>query len=172
MCRESAKDLPLHPHSRIPGGHWLPDRHALSLVFSTCSLVEELLADVVGPKTVVFEFVIGVNDQNTAIMDGGHQCLLLFEFVGELETCNDLADNFVSISRSRSHSPLEETRRLSTEHLNFECVVDLINIDFGDTTSGRIGIRPFPDQRRQVKFGDALMSPIYPAIFVWTDGIL
>ena len=45
------------------------------LLFSAGSLVKELLADVVGAKTVVFEFVIGVNDQHTAIMDGGHQCL-------------------------------------------------------------------------------------------------
>src|SRR5580693_51117 len=172
MFRESAKDLPPPARPRFPAGDQPSGRHALPIFFLTCSLVKELLADVVGSKIVVFEFVIGVNDQNAAVMDGGHQCSLVFEFVGELETSNDLADNFVSISRSRSHSPIKETRRLSTEDLNFERIIDLLNMDFGDTTGGGIGVRPFPDQRRQVKFSGTPMSRLDPAIIVKIDGIL
>src|SRR5271166_3264306 len=105
-----------------------------------------------------------MNDEHPPIMNGGHQRLLVFEFVGELETRNNLAGNFVSVGSSRSHSPIEQPR--GAEHLNFERIIDLSNIDFGDTTSGGIGIRPFPDQRRQVKFGDAPKSRFYAAIVV------
>ena len=103
-----------------------------------------------------------MNDKNTAIMNGGHKCLLVFEFVRELETRNNLAGNFVSIGSSRSHSPIEKIRRMNAEHPNFERIIDLANIDFGDTTTGRIGIRPFSDQRRELKFVDAPIVPVLP----------
>jgi hypothetical protein len=55
---------------------------------------------------------------------------------------------------------------MSAEHLNFERIFYLANTDFGDATSGRIGIFPFPDQQREVEFVDAPMARFYPAVVV------
>src|SRR5215470_3530491 len=170
MCPKNGKGLRLHVYSLALGCHQSFDHLVLPFAL-LCSLMEELLADVVGSKTIILEFVISMNDQNSAIMNRGDKRLLVFEFVRKLKAGNDFTGDLIRVSYRRLYSPVEQTRRSSSEHPNFEHIFDLADMNFSDTTCGWICVCPFPYQRREIQIGNAPMSWFYSTIVIQTQDI-
>jgi hypothetical protein len=134
--------------------------------------VEKLLADEVGSKTVVFEFMIGVNDENAAVMNRGDKRLLVLEFIDELKTRNNLPGNFVRVSCGGPDSPVTQIGRSSYENANFEPIFDLADMNLGDATGRWIGVCPSPDKRGEVQLASSPVPRFNAAIVVQTNGVL
>src|SRR6476646_4722978 len=110
------------------------------------SLVKKFLGNKIGAATAFLEAMIRMNDQDAAIVNGGHQRLLRSEIIGQLETRHDVAGHTVGVGCREALPPIARTRGARSKRSHAQVLAILADDDVRNAARGAVGVFPPADE--------------------------